>query len=165
MEIRRSHDCLISTMGFPILVRWYLYIESGPLLQSYVACYRRPLAADIRHVSLQQSDTSCHSDRAKSHNQFNVNGKRLISASVFSGSMAESVWWIAVKMNNDQLPFMYNSDRDSIRQWWILCFTWCKHLFQMDINVIIEARMRIKLVEFYIYYMFVNILVVCIMDY
>ena len=30
MEIRRSHDRLISTMGFPILVRWYLYIESGP---------------------------------------------------------------------------------------------------------------------------------------
>ena len=30
MEIRRSYDRLISTMGFPILVRWRLYIESGP---------------------------------------------------------------------------------------------------------------------------------------
>ena len=30
MEIRRSYDRLISTMGFPILVRWHLYIESGP---------------------------------------------------------------------------------------------------------------------------------------
>ena len=30
MEIRQSYDCLISTMGFPILVRWHLYIESGP---------------------------------------------------------------------------------------------------------------------------------------
>ena len=29
MEIRRSDDRLISTMGFPILVRWNLYIESG----------------------------------------------------------------------------------------------------------------------------------------
>ena len=29
-EIRRSYDRLISTMGFPILVRWNLYIESGP---------------------------------------------------------------------------------------------------------------------------------------
>ena len=28
MEIRRSYDRLISTMGFPILVRWHLYIES-----------------------------------------------------------------------------------------------------------------------------------------
>ena len=27
VEIRRSHDRLISTMGFPILVRWHLYIE------------------------------------------------------------------------------------------------------------------------------------------
>ena len=30
MEIRRSYDRLISTMGFPILVRWHLYFESGP---------------------------------------------------------------------------------------------------------------------------------------
>ena len=30
MEIRRSYDRLISTMGFPILVRWHLYIESKP---------------------------------------------------------------------------------------------------------------------------------------
>ena len=29
MEIRRSYDRLISTLGFPILVRC-LYIESGP---------------------------------------------------------------------------------------------------------------------------------------
>ena len=32
MEIRRSYDHLISKMGFPILVRWHLYIESGPRL-------------------------------------------------------------------------------------------------------------------------------------
>ena len=30
VEIRRSYDRLISTMGFPILVRWHLHIESGP---------------------------------------------------------------------------------------------------------------------------------------
>ena len=30
VEIRRSDDRLISTMEFPILVRWHLYIESGP---------------------------------------------------------------------------------------------------------------------------------------
>ena len=30
VEIRRSYDRLISTMGFPILVRWHLYIESEP---------------------------------------------------------------------------------------------------------------------------------------
>ena len=32
VEIRRSYDCLISTMGFPILARRCLYIESGPRL-------------------------------------------------------------------------------------------------------------------------------------
>ena len=30
MEIRQSYNRLISTMGFPVLVRWHLYIESGP---------------------------------------------------------------------------------------------------------------------------------------
>ena len=30
VEIRRSYDRLLSTMGFPILVRRHLYIESGP---------------------------------------------------------------------------------------------------------------------------------------
>ena len=30
MQIRRSKDCLMSTMGFPIMVRWHLCIESAP---------------------------------------------------------------------------------------------------------------------------------------
>ena len=30
VEIRWSYDRLISTMGFPILIRWHIYIESGP---------------------------------------------------------------------------------------------------------------------------------------
>ena len=29
-EIQWSYDCLISTMEFPILVKRYFYIESGP---------------------------------------------------------------------------------------------------------------------------------------
>ena len=35
VEIRRSYDRLISTMGFPILVRRHLYIESGPRVFIY----------------------------------------------------------------------------------------------------------------------------------
>ena len=30
VKIRWSYDRLISTMGFPILIRWHLYIELGP---------------------------------------------------------------------------------------------------------------------------------------
>ena len=45
VEIRRSYDRLISTMGFPILVRWHLYIESGPRPSfgnsHYVRCQRQ----------------------------------------------------------------------------------------------------------------------------
>ena len=28
MEIRGTYDCLISTKGFPMLIRWHLYIQS-----------------------------------------------------------------------------------------------------------------------------------------
>ena len=47
MEIRRSYDRLISTMGFPLPVRCHLYIESGPWLHmsrtpSREAGHRRP---------------------------------------------------------------------------------------------------------------------------
>ena len=40
VKIRRSYDRLISTMGFPILVRWHLYIQSGPwvLFQYCMKC-------------------------------------------------------------------------------------------------------------------------------
>ena len=36
VEIRRSYDRLISTMGFPIPVRRHLYIESGPWFVFYL---------------------------------------------------------------------------------------------------------------------------------
>ena len=39
VEIRRSHDRLISTMGFPILVRKHLYIESGPCMWQIFSAY------------------------------------------------------------------------------------------------------------------------------
>ena len=44
MEIRRSYDRLISTMGFPILARRHLYIESGPswpdsVVHGYWVCH------------------------------------------------------------------------------------------------------------------------------
>ena len=32
VEIRLSYNSLISTVWFPILIRWHLYIESGPCL-------------------------------------------------------------------------------------------------------------------------------------
>ena len=53
MEIRRSNDRLISTMGFPILVRWHLYIESGSKsyrnhIKKYVGtCYNTLWLAQI----------------------------------------------------------------------------------------------------------------------
>ena len=37
VEIRWSYGCLISKMGFLILVRWHLYIESGPGLHTTIS--------------------------------------------------------------------------------------------------------------------------------
>ena len=38
VDIRWSYHHLISTMGFPILARWHLYIESGPKSSSNKFC-------------------------------------------------------------------------------------------------------------------------------
>ena len=38
MEITRSYDRLISPIGFPILVRWHHYIESGSMLSRHTFC-------------------------------------------------------------------------------------------------------------------------------
>ena len=52
MEIRRSQDHLISAMGFPVLVRQHLYIESGPrainkgLLDEYLTDIYLPLRGE-----------------------------------------------------------------------------------------------------------------------
>ena len=52
-DIRRSYDRLISTMGFPILARWHLYIESGP--RSY--CHQKALRLAALSID---SLRSCH---------------------------------------------------------------------------------------------------------
>ena len=41
-ELTRSYDCLVSIMGFSILVIWHLYIEAGPrfLMRRFDACKR-----------------------------------------------------------------------------------------------------------------------------
>ena len=47
MEIRRSQDRLISTMGFPTLVRRQLYIESGPWTAEFASHTFKPRCAII----------------------------------------------------------------------------------------------------------------------
>ena len=50
VEIRRSYDRLISTMGFPKLVRWHLYVESGPCNVS--TNYHWAFSVNTHHPSL-----------------------------------------------------------------------------------------------------------------
>ena len=52
MEIRRSYDPLISTMGFPILIRLHLYIESGPRLLPLTDC----MSSLQKHLFTQPTD-------------------------------------------------------------------------------------------------------------
>ena len=74
VEIRRSYDRLISTMGFPILVRWYLYIESGPR-PSWPPC--RPTLHEHTHEHL------CCWQVSFPHNDLNLRWRR-ITLSPFS---------------------------------------------------------------------------------
>ena len=70
MEIRRSYDRLISTMGFPILVRWHLYIESGPwcfrgkasiaILLNTQPCISSCLGAKTEHISQSELTRNHH---------------------------------------------------------------------------------------------------------
>ena len=49
VEIRRSYNRLISTMGFPILVRWHLYIESAVFTKTFLATSPVRLVTDQAH--------------------------------------------------------------------------------------------------------------------
>ena len=58
LEIRQSYDRLISTMGFSILVRWHLYIESGPWfvlkLHYYMVWFKTLLHTDDKSQKLKK---------------------------------------------------------------------------------------------------------------
>ena len=62
VEMRRSYDRLISTIGFPILVRWHLYIESGPWA-TYVV---------INHIKFHSSADFLQWHVAKPHHYSDV---------------------------------------------------------------------------------------------
>ena len=47
MERRRSYDCLIPTMGFPMLVRWHLSIKSEPWFQHQKGEYCHQISSPI----------------------------------------------------------------------------------------------------------------------
>ena len=57
VEIRWSYDRLISTMGFPILVTWHLYIESGPRAPCCYCDLTLPQA--IQPIAVQLLFKSC----------------------------------------------------------------------------------------------------------
>ena len=59
-QYRKSH--LISTMGFPILVRWHLYIESGPLslLSVWTSCRTNsPIVGNFRRHNTHLTSLWC----------------------------------------------------------------------------------------------------------
>ena len=61
MEIRRSYDRLISTMGFPIPVRPHLYIESGPRkLKAHNRKVKKPFVIHNQYCGCWWPGSSCH---------------------------------------------------------------------------------------------------------
>ena len=69
VEIRRSYDRLISTMGFPILVRRHLYIELGP--RRLFTCRRGVLLLDCWTADSHSLWVLCWS-KGEAHKSFVV---------------------------------------------------------------------------------------------
>ena len=58
MEIRRSYDRLISTMGFPILIRRHRYIESGLWFTEAYTCITCPVCVDIYAMAIARANVT-----------------------------------------------------------------------------------------------------------
>ena len=79
VEIRRFYDRLISTMGFPILVRLHLYIDSGPWFQQQQAMlYTIQASYHINYIfQMPQLAQSYIDNLSTFHHTVNLNTKPL----------------------------------------------------------------------------------------
>ena len=80
VEIRWSYDRLISTMGFPIPVRWHIYIESG--LRSQLCHYTVTFATETLQIlppflawgwQVHKNMSVCHPYSSLPHHNWNHN--------------------------------------------------------------------------------------------
>ena len=140
MEIRRSYDRLIPTMGFPILVRRHLNIESGPwskcetvphtLSKSGYMLWSRSWSKEVptlrntciivRHamsrvclLSSSSSDRSCIS-----------------SSSITGTSCKESEFEGEISMTRINLFFRYHNTK---KLWMIVWIFWTSQLGDLDV--------------------------------
>ena len=60
VEIRWSYDRLIPTMGFPILVRWHLYIEPTPWIRIYDSLNSGMNQVEPRRISMNPIQLILH---------------------------------------------------------------------------------------------------------
>ena len=99
MEIRRSYDRLISTMGFPLLVRRHLYIESGPWAN---------MAWNYKQGKPEGFD-SC--DRPSN--------LKLNSNRQFFHPCDREIWWMTSKNNSALLLYYVKLCASFQIHWWI----------------------------------------------
>ena len=101
MEIRRSYDRLISTMGFPILVRRHLYIESGPWCLKKMAIVLQTIFLNMlydNHCILIQISLKFVSNQKKKHHWF----RWWLFTETLNNSFKQCAMWYA----NDRPPWV-----------------------------------------------------------
>ena len=153
MEIKRSYDRFISTAGYPILVRWHLYIESGPCIShrswclcfswlgchslifiwrvsSYVCClYRNPVSKLLKVTRLKFSRAFIFMPDLSWKFQGNA---------FFHNDVAErqTNWQTHQQTHKDwNITFAVRWRYLSTCQWihhWLLLLTWINYDYSMD---------------------------------
>ena len=128
VEIIWSCDHLISTMGFPILVRWHFYIESGPWRTCVLSAslWEGNTNGHILKLSFQLS--LCYYSQTLFLDLFERsmnNGSRLRKMLIFSLCFA-----------NVSCPWM---------QLWWACMTHCCTHFTNDFSITIQIRWKFHL--------------------
>ena len=93
VEIRRSYDRLISTMGFPILLRWHLFINQGPDYLISMLFYSQIPALCSTIASMVFSFERCFLSIVKGLAYFEILRHKYISCLVqdFSNSIANAL--------------------------------------------------------------------------
>ena len=89
VEIRQSYDCLISTMRFPLLVKWYLHIESRPCFRPCLGLFGSVAATNL---ALNQPTWQVNINNGRGH-QLAVDGNVAADSYCATTQTIAHAWW------------------------------------------------------------------------
>ena len=108
VEIRQSYDRLISTMGFPILVRYHLYIESGPR-----SCYSTVQHSTIWYITHKK--WTHYNDVIMSAMASQITSLTVVYSTVYSRRRSKKTSKLRV---TGEFPAQRASNVENVSIWW-----------------------------------------------